>query len=828
MPENSSFQIREQLDVYGDLELKLSSVGQHVDKLCFGDYNARTGIKLDYLESEDNTDIPVPLDIYETDIMRDFPRQNMDNGINKYGDYLLSLCKSVPLRICNGRKLGDIFGSYTCYTPNGQSCVDYCLVSPRLYDSVQTFTVGQVSTLSDHCPVRAVLLVKVLTNYISDEYNFIECPSKLKWDQDVSYKFENVLQSPEFILKAENICSTYGVASQENIDQATQSLTNLLVEGTLQANCQNKMDKNQNEKPNHKNKRKTKQKRFHPKWHDISCEEAHRKVTTLSRLLKNDQKNQFLTSRLRLAIKEYNKLIKLKNKQFIDNMFIELDSMERNDPRGYMDLVRSMRNGGFDKATTDDTSGISPTMWFNHFSDLLAKQVDPVEKDNFEQLVKDNIDSIDNELNEPFTLQELLVGLKGLKNNKASSFDRISNEMLKTGGRILKDVFLNLFNLIRSSSYYPTIWKKDILQPIHKSDEKDDPNNFRGVAIASCFGKLFTKLLKNRLQLFLDKNNLISKVQGSGKQSTRTSDHLMVVKFLIDKVVKGQKKKLFACFVDIKKAFDCTNRQLLFYKLMTEYNVGGSFLKLLQALYDNHEVYVRLSDGLLQPILTTIGLKQGCGISPLLFNLFINKLPEIFDKTCDPVKLGEEDLSSLLWADDLVLLSSSAQGLQNAIDRTFSFYKDLGLDLNTKKTKVMIFNPWGIKLPGFNFFVSGSPLEIVDNYQYLGIKLKTSGSLQFAASELLAKANRAWFAISNVLYQHKKMAVQKALQLFDSLIRPVFSYAAEFWLPFIIPKKGFESQANLLKSWETFQPEILNQKVCRLLLSVHCSRLFFW
>jgi hypothetical protein len=71
------------------------------------------------------------------------------------------------------------------------------------------------------------------------------------------------------------------------------------------------------------------------------------------------------------------------------------------------------------------------------------------------------------------------------------------------------------------------------------------------------------------------------------------------------------------------------------------------------------------------------------------------------------------------------------------------------------------------------------------------------------------------------------MAVQKALQLFDSLIRPVFLYAAEFWLPFIIPKKGFESQANLLKSWETFQPEILNQKVCRLLLSVHkrCSRL---
>ena len=105
----------------------------------------------------------------------------------------------------------------------------------------------------------------------------------------------------------------------------------------------------------------------------------------------------------------------------------------------------------------------------------------------------------------------------------------------------------------------------------------------------------------------------------------------MVIKYFIDNIVKTQKRKLFACFGDIKKAFDCTNRQLLFYKLLFEYNVGGNFLKLLQSLYDGHKVHVRLSEGLLQPILTTIGVKQGCGLSPLLFNLFINKLPEIFD-----------------------------------------------------------------------------------------------------------------------------------------------------------------------------------------------------
>ena len=98
-------------------------------------------------------------------------------------------------------------------------------------------------------------------------------------------------------------------------------------------------------------------------------------------------------------------------------------------------------------------------------------------------------------------------------------------------------------------------------------------------------------------------------------------------------------------------------------------------------MYDRHEVHVRLSGGLLQPILTTIGVKQGCGLSPLLFILFINKLPKIFDKSCDPVKLGSLEVNSLLWADDLVILSSSETGLQKSIDKAFSFYKNLDTNI---------------------------------------------------------------------------------------------------------------------------------------------------
>ena len=84
--------------------------------------------------------------------------------------------------------------------------------------------------------------------------------------------------------------------------------------------------------------------------------------------------------------------------------------------------------------------------------------------------------------------------------------------------------------------------------------------------------------------------------------------------------------------------------------MLNDYKIGGNFLKILSALYTDHKVFVKLNDGLLQPIKTTIGLKQGCCLSSLLFNLFINKLPTIFDESCDPISLESERFNSLLWA----------------------------------------------------------------------------------------------------------------------------------------------------------------------------------
>ena len=235
------------------------------------------------------------------------------------------------------------------------------------------------------------------------------------------------------------------------------------------------------------------------------------------------------------------------------------------------------------------------------------------------------------------------------------------------------------------------------------------------------------------------------------KKGSRTDDHLLIIRFLIEKYVTGGKGKLFACFFDIKKAFDMVPRNLLFYTRLKEYKIGGNFLRILQEIYSKNEVFVKIADGLCQPFYSTVGVLQGEVNSPLLFNIFVNKISHIFDQSCDPVRINETDQNCLLWSDDLFVVSQSANGLQNSINKVSDFYASLGLKLNIKKTKIMIFNVSGKLLTGYKFTLAGSELEVTDCYQYLGIKIRPSGSFTFAAEELCAKARKAWYSISSII-----------------------------------------------------------------------------
>ena len=90
-----------------------------------------------------------------------------------------------------------------------------------------------------------------------------------------------------------------------------------------------------------------------------------------------------------------------------------------------------------------------------------------------------------------------------------------------------------------------------------------------------------------------------------------------------------------------------------------------------------------------------------------------------------------------------------------------------------------------------------------------------------AVKELHTKASRAWFSISKIIFQNKRLPISQALKLFDSLVSPISLYSCEFWTPLNLPESCFSDQDSLIRSWETFLPELHNQRLCRMVLSVH-------
>ena len=200
-------------------------------------------------------------------------------------------------------------------------------------------------------------------------------------------------------------------------------------------------------------------------------------------------------------------------------------------------------------------------------------------------------------------------------------------------------------------------------------------------------------------------------------------------------------------------------------------------------MYNDTNYVIKAGGDFSVPISTKIGVKQGCNLSPLLFNLFINDMHNIFDNNCKPLNMNEWKVNSLSFADDLVLLSETENGLRNCISSLEAYCNEWGLKVNPLKTKVLVFNKsFSKNIKKLSYSIDGNPIAVTNSYCYLGIEMTNTGNFTKAADILYKKALKALFSVyGSINIRADLKNVPPFLKLFDSLIKPVLLYGSEIW-----------------------------------------------
>ena len=145
--------------------------------------------------------------------------------------------------------------------------------------------------------------------------------------------------------------------------------------------------------------------------------------------------------------------------------------------------------------------------------------------------------------------------MRKLKNHKGAGPDRIPAEMIKNSPKNVLKLIVKLINRIKNKGQYPLLWSMGQTTLLHKDGDEENPDNYRAITICSAMAKSFALMVKSRIENVVLKNKMIGDYQIGFKKGSRPVDHLFLIKSIVDNYLY-KKKKVYACFVDYKKAYD--------------------------------------------------------------------------------------------------------------------------------------------------------------------------------------------------------------------------------------------------------------------------------
>lgn len=365
---------------------------------------------------------------------------------------------------------------------------------------------------------------------------------------------------------------------------------------------------------------------------------------------------------------------------------------------------------------------------------------------------------------------EIISVVKNCKTKTSADWNGLDMSVLKDIIECVVKPISYIFNLSLQSGVFPEKMKMAKVMPIHKAGDKHEFTHYRPISILSQFSKILEKIFHKRLFSYVDKQSILCEQQ-YGFRPNRTTTLALVD--LVEKISNAIDNKQYAVgvFLDLTKAFDTVNHELLLQKLY-RYGMRGVAFSWLQTYLKNRSQYVHINGTDSQLLTVTCGLPQGAVLGPFLFLMYINDL-------C----LVSKTLNLILFADDTNMLSCG-KNLETLIDivekQLFllkKWFDSNKLTLNLNKTKCIVFGNRAIDVHR-NVIINDTEIERVNEITFLGVLLQNKLSWKPHINHIKAKLCKSLAIISKV----KELLNEKNVYiLYCSLVLPYMTYGLEVW-----------------------------------------------
>ena len=377
----------------------------------------------------------------------------------------------------------------------------------------------------------------------------------------------------------------------------------------------------------------------------------------------------------------------------------------------------------------------------------------------------------------PIVVQDIRDAMGKIKTSKSLGSDNIPSYFLKLATPYIENALVFMFNTSLETSQFPDCWKNARITPIFKEGDRAERSNYRPISVLPVISRLFEKLVFNQLYEYLVKNKLIHPGQsGFLKLHSTLTCLLKNTDDWYSGLDTGQ--MVGTVFIDLKKAFDTVDHDLLCKKL-EHYGVQQRELSWFQSYLSNRKQFCRVGGVDSRTGVVEIGVPQGSCLGPLLFLIYTNDLPSAVQGST--VSMYADDTSLCLKSRDISQLN---EAINDDLAHLDSWLKGNKLSLNVAKTQSMLIatkpkhrtlNNAAEKL---HLKIRGSELDLVNKTKYLGVHVDNSLDWKEHIKTVSTKVSRA---IGFLKHAKNILPIASLKTLYSSIVEPHFRYCCSVW-----------------------------------------------